>query len=87
MMPTDNPYIGTLGMPKMWQRWFDALRGQGVSGLADQSVGVKRGMFDAPQETPSTIDPNLPQLGRQEMLARMQGPSSALQGLFKLRNR
>lgn len=45
MMPTDSPYIGTLGMPRAWQRWFDALRDAGVTNLADQSVGEKRGMF------------------------------------------
>ena len=40
MLPTNNPYIGTLGMPKEWQRWFDALQNAGVSELGDQSFGV-----------------------------------------------
>ena len=86
MLPTNNPYVGTLGMPKMWQRWFDALRNAGVDKLSDQSVGVDEGMFPGPQETTSTIDPYLPQLGRKEALARLQRPSSALQGLTKFRS-
>jgi hypothetical protein len=28
-----------------WRRWFDTLKKQGVTGLADASVGRKRGMF------------------------------------------
>ena len=28
-----------------WRRWFDTLKAQGVTGLADNSVGAKRGMF------------------------------------------
>ncbi len=31
-----------------WDAWFQALQNQGVTGLADESVGAKRGMW-APQ--------------------------------------
>ena len=30
-----------------WRRWFDILQKQGVTKLADASVGAKRGMFPA----------------------------------------
>lgn len=74
-------------MGRGWDGWFDALRDAGVTELGDQSVGVREGMFTPPQTMPSTIDPNLPQQGQREMRARLQGPSSALQGLYKARIR
>lgn len=61
MLPTNSPYIGTLGLPKMWQRWFDALRNAKVTKLADQSVmddeDRPRGTPD-PHLMPRTFNPN-----------------------------
>lgn len=50
----------------MWDGFFQAMQEQGVRGVADNSVGVARGMFGATPQT-STYDPSF--------------QSSALQGL------
>ena len=55
--------INSLGMPRMWQKWFDALRSQGVTGLADQSVGVKKGILPASiQGLRTSFGPQAPEL-------------------------
>lgn len=40
-----------------WRRWFDTLKEQGVDKLADNSVGVARGMWSAPEPDKPTFDP------------------------------
>lgn len=68
--------INTLGMPKEWQRWFDRLKQQGVTGLGDNSAGEARGMFasGASPYTP-TFDPQA-----QRSAVIESGPSNAMGG-------
>jgi hypothetical protein len=40
-----------------WDGFFQALKEQGVSSLADSSVGAKKGMWSPHEPLPSTYDP------------------------------
>lgn len=51
-----HPTFGPLPDPK-WDGFFQAMGEQGVTGLADDSVGVKKGMFSATPDLPDTYDP------------------------------
>lgn len=43
-----------------WDAWFQALNNQGVTGLADESVGARKGMWAPPSGGISTLmDPSI----------------------------
>lgn len=54
--PTGLGSMGPLGDPQ-WDAFFQALDENGVDRLADNSVGVKRGMFPQGPPRASTYDP------------------------------
>lgn len=51
-----HPTFGPLPDPK-WDGFFQAMKEQGVTGLADNSVGVKKGMFGAAPPSADTYNP------------------------------
>ena len=63
LTPDETPWLnirqelGKTAMPKSWRDWFDALQAAGVDRVADESVGVRRGMFPPQQPTQSGYDP------------------------------
>lgn len=81
-----NPQVHELSDPS-WRKWFDMLFAQTGENpqLADNSVGVKRGMFSAPAERVNTFDPvsqrsAVQEGGRSRQLNAGQPPS--VDGLF-----
>ena len=54
--PSSSLAINSLGLAPEWDAYFQALDEQGVSGLADDSVGQAKGMFPLTRPQPRTAE-------------------------------
>ena len=73
-------------MDPKWDAWLEALQDQGVTELADSSVGAAKGMFSATPQT-STFDPSFQTSAgagmspSRQIGQRLPGKNAALRGL------